>query len=157
MKNKALEARAEMLVRRPVEEVFEAVVNPDETTNFWFTRSSGRLGPGSQVKWEWEMYGVSSLVDVTEFERDERVVFEWETNGESTTVEWLFADRHDGTTFVTVKNFGFRGSEDEIVQSALNSTSAFTIVLCGLKAYLEHDIQLNLIADKFPDGLPVAS
>gem|GEM_PF-6143995 len=26
----------------------------------------------------------------------------------------------------------------------------FTTVLDGLKAYLEHNLQLNLIADKFP-------
>jgi uncharacterized protein YndB with AHSA1/START domain len=35
-----------MLIRRPVAEVFEAVVDPDVTTKFWFTRSSGRLEPG---------------------------------------------------------------------------------------------------------------
>jgi hypothetical protein len=29
----------------------------------------------------------------------------------------------------------------------------FTWVLAGLKAYLEHNIMLNLIADRFPKGL----
>ena len=42
-------AKAEMLIRRPVAEVFEAFINPTITTKFWFTRSSGRLEPGSQV------------------------------------------------------------------------------------------------------------
>ena len=40
-------AKAEMLIRRPVAEVFEALINPTITTKFWFTRSSGRLEPGS--------------------------------------------------------------------------------------------------------------
>jgi hypothetical protein len=35
--------KAEMLIRRPVAEVFEAFVNPDVTTRFWFTRSSAKL------------------------------------------------------------------------------------------------------------------
>lgn len=35
--------KAEMLVRRPVPEVFEAFVNPELTTRFWFTRGSGSL------------------------------------------------------------------------------------------------------------------
>ena len=49
-------AKSEMLVRRPVAEVFEAFVNPEITTKFWFTHSSGKLEAGKQVKWNWEMY-----------------------------------------------------------------------------------------------------
>ncbi len=30
-----------MLIRRPVADVFEAFVNPDITTKFWFTKSQG--------------------------------------------------------------------------------------------------------------------
>ena len=52
-----------MLIRKPVAEVFEAFVNPDITTQFWFTRSSGRLAPGAQVEWAWEMYAVSAHCD----------------------------------------------------------------------------------------------
>ena len=36
-------AKAEMLIRKPVVEVFEAFVNPAVTTRFWFTKSSGRV------------------------------------------------------------------------------------------------------------------
>jgi uncharacterized protein YndB with AHSA1/START domain len=35
-------ATAEMLIRRPVPEVFEAFVNPAITSKFWFTKGSGR-------------------------------------------------------------------------------------------------------------------
>ncbi len=30
-----------MLIRKPVAEVFEAFVNPDITSKFWFTKGSG--------------------------------------------------------------------------------------------------------------------
>jgi hypothetical protein len=50
-------AKTGMLIRRPVAEVFEAFVNPDITTKFWFTKGSGRLEIGKQVQWDWEMYG----------------------------------------------------------------------------------------------------
>ena len=33
-----------MLIRRPAGDVFEAFVDPDFTTKFWFTTSSGRVG-----------------------------------------------------------------------------------------------------------------
>ena len=48
-----------MLIRKPAADVFEAFVNPDITTKFWFTKSSGRLEAGKQVQWDWEKYGIS--------------------------------------------------------------------------------------------------
>ncbi|MOA24608.1 hypothetical protein D3C78_1452950 [compost metagenome] len=44
-------AKAEMLVRKPIAEVFEAFVNPEITSLFWFTKSSGRLEEGKEVTW----------------------------------------------------------------------------------------------------------
>jgi uncharacterized protein YndB with AHSA1/START domain len=39
-----------MLIRNPVAEVFEAFVDSDVTTKFWFTRSSGRLEAGKEIR-----------------------------------------------------------------------------------------------------------
>src|SRR5207247_2212758 len=50
------DAKAQMVIRRPVADVFEAFVDPDVTTNFWFTKSSGRLLAGQRVTWTWESY-----------------------------------------------------------------------------------------------------
>jgi uncharacterized protein YndB with AHSA1/START domain len=55
---KAPVAVAEMLIRRPVAEVFEAFVNPDITSRFWFTKGSGRPESGKR-SWE-EMCGSPS-------------------------------------------------------------------------------------------------
>ena len=57
-------AKAEMLIRRPVAEVFEAFVNPAITSKFWFTKGSGRLQAVGQIRWDWEMYGHSAQVSV---------------------------------------------------------------------------------------------
>ncbi len=32
-------AKTEMLIRKPIQEVFEAFINPEITTKFWFTHS----------------------------------------------------------------------------------------------------------------------
>ena len=147
-------AKAEMLIRKPVAEVFEAFVNPDITTKFWFTKSSGKLKAGQQVKWEWEMYGVSDLVDVKEIEQNKRILIEWDlAHAAPNTVEWIFTARADNTTFVSITNSDFSGDGDEIVSKALNSAGAFAIVLASLKAFLEHNINLNLIADHSPDKI----
>ena len=70
-------AKTGMLIRRPVAEVFEAIVNPRVTTKLWFTRSSGRLDAGEQVRWDWEMYNVSVQVTPKIIEPDRRIVIEW--------------------------------------------------------------------------------
>jgi uncharacterized protein YndB with AHSA1/START domain len=146
-------AQAEMLIRRPVTEVFEAFVDPAITSRFWFTKGSGRLETGRQVRWDWEMYGFSLDVKVKAVEKNARIVIEWPGEVAPTTVEWIFKPRPDGTTFVSITNSGFAGDEGQIVRQALNSTEGFALVLAGLKALLEHNIELNLVRDKYPDGL----
>jgi len=46
----------QMLIRKHLPQVFETFVNPDITTKFWFTKSSGRLEQGKTVRWDWEIY-----------------------------------------------------------------------------------------------------
>ncbi|MBI3320548.1 MAG: SRPBCC family protein [Candidatus Omnitrophica bacterium] len=145
-------ARAEMLIRQPVSEVFEAFIDPAITSKFWFTKGSGRLEPGKQIKWQWEMYDFSVQVHVKAIEPNKRILIEWSVYGAPTTVEWTFTPRPDNTTFVSITNSGFSGSGDEIVKQASDSTGGFALVLSGLKALLEHNVMLHLVADRFPDG-----
>lgn len=138
-----------MLIRRPVAEVFEAFVNPDVTTKFWFTKSSGRLEAGKHVRWDWEMYGVGDELLVEALEPGESIRIKW---SDGTKVEWHFAPHGEDATFVTITPTGFAGSGDEIVAQAIDAMGGYTMVLCGLKAWLEHGIALNLVADKAPDA-----
>lgn len=144
-----------MLIRRPVADVFHALVDPEVTTRFWFTRSSGKLEAGKRVRWDWEMYGHSADVDVDVVEENERISMRWPAyEGDAqTTVEWTFTPRADGSTFVTVTNTGFTGDQEGIAKQANAATGGFTLVLAGMKAWLEHDIELTLVRDRFPEGI----
>jgi uncharacterized protein YndB with AHSA1/START domain len=142
-----------MLIRTDAAAVFEAFVDPAVTTRFWFTKGSGRLEVGKHVKWEWEMYDVSAEVTPTVIEPNKRLVIEWPGDTGPTTVEWKFSAQQNGTTFVDVSESGFTGSGDELVKQVANSTQGFSLVLAGLKAWLEHGIQLNLVADRYPKGI----
>jgi uncharacterized protein YndB with AHSA1/START domain len=142
-----------MLIRRAAADVFEAIVNPDITKKFWFTKSSGRLEVGKATQWDWEMYGHSIEVIAKVIEPNERIVIEWPGYGGPTTVEWTFEDHEKGATFVNVTESGFTGSGDAIVKYVADSTEGFALMLAGLKALLEHDVRLNLVADRFPKGL----
>ncbi len=146
-------AKAEMLIRKPVAEVFAAFVDPETTRRFWFTKSTGRLDAGKHIVWTWEMYGMSIEVDVKAVEPNKRILLEWGNYGSMTTVEWVFTPFENDTTYVTITNSGFQGDGDKVVKDALDSKGGFTWVLAGLKALLEHDLELNAIADAFPHAL----
>ncbi|QJW83584.1 polyketide cyclase [Ramlibacter terrae] len=136
-----------MLIRRPAAEVFEAFADPAVTTRFWFSRSSGRLAAGSTVTWWWDHYGVSGEVRVVALEPARRIAIEWPT-----PVEWLFEPKGADATFVTITASGFTGTDDEQVAQALDSTEGFNLVIAACKAWLEHGIDLGLIADKQPSS-----
>jgi uncharacterized protein YndB with AHSA1/START domain len=142
-----------MLIRKPVAEVFEAFVNPEITTQFWFTKGSGRLEAGKQLQWEWEMYGISVPVTAKAIDPGKRIVIEWPGYSGATTVEWVFSPQKDGTTFVDITESGFSGDGDQLVKHVTDSTQGFSLLLAGAKALLEHGIRLNLVADRFPKGI----
>ena len=146
-------AKTGMLIRKPVAEVFEAFIDPNITTKFWFTKSSGRLEAGKQVQWDWDMYGISIPVAAKAIEPNKRIVVEWPGSSEPTTVEWVFAPQQDNTTFVSITERGFAGDGDALVKQVTNSMQGFSLVLAGLKALLEHNVRLNLVADRYPKGI----
>ena len=141
-------AKAEMLIRRPIAEVFAAFVDPAITTKFWFTKSSGKLESGKNVRWEWEMYDVFAQVYVKAMEHNKRILIEWPN-----LVEWVFTPRGNNTTFITITSSGFTGNDDEVASKAIDSMGGFSLLLAGCKAYLEHGIMLNLVADHNPDAI----
>jgi uncharacterized protein YndB with AHSA1/START domain len=154
MTEQRIAAKAEMLIRTPVGRVFEAFVDPAITSKFWFSRGSGRLEAGKSVRWDWEMYGFSVEAKVKALEPNKRLLVEWSAYGAPTDIEWTFTSRPDGTTFVSITNSGFDGSLLEAASLAIGATEGFSFVLAGAKALLEHGVQLNLVPDRFPDGLP---
>lgn len=143
-------AKTAMLIRKPVAEVFASFINPEITTKFWFTKSTGRLETGRTVKWEWEMYKVSTSVTVKAVEPNKRLLIEWDGYSGRTSVEWIFKPCDGDTTYVTIIESGWSGDGDHLLRYVAESTQGFSFTLAGLKAWLEHGIQLQLVADAHP-------
>jgi uncharacterized protein YndB with AHSA1/START domain len=143
-------ARTGMLIRKPVAQVFDAFINPDITRKFWFTDSTGPLEAGQEREWTWSMYGLTVPVFVQKVEPSRKIVIDWGEGRDRTTAEWTFQELGDKGTYVEIINYGFQGSPDEILNQVSDSCGGFNLVLAGLKAYLEYDIQLNLVGDRFP-------
>lgn len=139
--------QAQMLIRKPIQEVFEAFINPEITTNFWFTRSTGKLEEGKTIIWEWEMYNAKSEVKTLQIIPNQLIKTEWGLF--SNNVDYEFKEMEKGT-LVIIKSYGYSETGDELLSVINDNTGGFTTVLDGCKAYLEHGINLRLIEDKFP-------
>jgi uncharacterized protein YndB with AHSA1/START domain len=137
-------ARAEMLIRRPVAEVFAAFVDPETITKFWLEATSGPLALGARVEWRFMVPGATETVTVTGFHPPHRIEFDW-SDGISVVIR--FQDQGIRATRVSVEVSGFGKSRDAFGK-AMNATEGFSIVLCDLKTLLESGRSASLVRDK---------
>jgi uncharacterized protein YndB with AHSA1/START domain len=133
-------AKASMLIRRPVAEVFDAFVNPDTITKFWLESTTGPLAEGAQVRWHFMVPGATETVTVTAFEDQRRIAFDW---SDGNSVDMGFEAHGNDTTRLAVEVTGFE-NENAVV----DATEGFSIVLCDLKTLLESGRSANLVRDK---------
>ena len=47
-----LNSNATLQIQKPIEEVFEGIVNPEKMTKYFISESSGRLETGKKVVWK---------------------------------------------------------------------------------------------------------
>ena len=47
-----LTAKAAIQIQKPIEEVFEAIVDPVKITQYFISESSGRLEEGREIQWK---------------------------------------------------------------------------------------------------------
>ncbi|GAB3843236.1 hypothetical protein GCM10029963_17590 [Micromonospora andamanensis] len=77
-------------ISRPVHEVFEAVADPDQLSQYFTTGGAkGRLVTGATVSWDFADFPGAFPVEVVEVEQDRRIVLRWEAadGAQSTTDE----------------------------------------------------------------------
>ncbi|SDN62434.1 Uncharacterized conserved protein YndB, AHSA1/START domain [Allokutzneria albata] len=139
-----------MIVRASAEEAFRAFADPAVTTRFWYSKSSGAMVPGAELRWEWETYGASVDVHVKEVEEGRLIRFEWGNYEQPTTVELRFTPHGENATFVEVTETGFSGSDEDRLRWVNDTVGGFTTALCAMKALLEHGIELNAVPDHHP-------
>lgn len=118
-------------------------------SRFWFTRRDSGLVEGETVHWyvgsSADAYAIE--VRVKQLARDKKIVIEWGDGGVFTSVQWLIEPSEQGGTRLTIEESGFVGSTGDIIARALDSTGGFNQVVIALKALLEHNAAINIVAD----------
>lgn len=132
-------------IARPVAEVFRAVTDPKELSSYFTTGgASAPLAEGATVTWRFADFPGEFPVKVTRIVQDERIEFAWEAGerGYDTQVVMTFEAVDAGTTLVRIAESGWRDTP-EGRNSSYDNCSGWAQMLCCLKAWVEHRINLR--------------
>jgi uncharacterized protein YndB with AHSA1/START domain len=144
-------AKAAMLIRKPVHEVYEAMVNPEITSQFWFSKGIGRLDQEKEVEWTWEWYDVKQRASVGAIVPDQSVSFTWGDEKSPTQVDITFTGKGDDTTFISITETGFDADAPDLLERIVGQTEGWTLVTAAMKAYLEQGVRIRVVEDRHPD------
>lgn len=136
--------QVQLKIRKPVAEVFDAVVNPKKLTGYFTKTASGPMVGGSTVRWSFPEFPEEFPVKVKQVEKDAKVVFQWEAaeGGYDTTVELELKAIDAQTTTAQLREHGWRETPKGI-ESSYGNAGGWMFFLCALKAYLEYGINLR--------------
>ena len=138
-----MEFQVQLKIRRPVAEVFEAVVNPDKLTGYFLQTSSGPLVRGATVSWKFAETPEAFDVVVGEVIANERITFDWpsETGG-ATGVEMIFKPLDADNTMVQIRE-GAWPETPEGAKASHGNAGGWMHMMCCLKGYLEYGVNLR--------------
>lgn len=124
-----------MKINKPVSEVFEAIVDPEKMSGYWFSSGTSRVEQGKTITWKYEEYGAEGDINVLCVVENKEIVFSW---GE-TTVTMTFQET-DGSTIIAVTESGLKADDPEIVNKMLGQKEGWVYMLTCLKGYVENGI-----------------
>lgn len=146
-------------ISRPVDEVFEAVANPDHLSQYFTTGGAkGRLETGATVTWDFHDFPGAFPVQVVEVEKNKRIILKWEAidgspvedgkvvdvanAGYMTTVTIRFEDLGDGRTLVSIAEEGWRQTPGGL-KASYGNCMGWSQMICAMKAWVEHGLNLR--------------
>ena len=136
-------------IARPVEEVFEAVVDPGTLSRYFTTGGAeGRIEPGATVSWSFHDFPGAFPVEVVEVEKNKRIVLRWEVDEQDpsakydTIVTMRFEALEDGRTLVSIGEEGWRETPAGL-KASYGNCMGWSQMLCAMKAWVEYGINLR--------------
>ena len=136
-------------IARPVEEVFEAIVDPGTLSRYFTTGGAeGRIEPGATVSWSFHDFPGAFPVEVVEVEKNKRIVLRWEADENDpsakydTIVTMRFEALEDGRTLVSIGEEGWRETPAGL-KASYGNCMGWSQMLCAMKAWVEHGINLR--------------
>jgi len=142
-------ARAKSLIRARPEVVFDAFVHPDKMKQFWFHRTDAGLESNKAVTWYLgdsdDAFGFE--IYVVDLKPHSLIHVRWDEDQGPADVRWTLEETEQNETILTIEESGFSGTDEEILAQVLDSTGGFNQVIIAAKAFIEHDVAVNVVSD----------
>ena len=121
--------------------VFEALVDPDQMSNYWFSYGSGRLEQGKTITWRYEEYNAEVDIKVLELEENKKIVFQWGATEEGNVVTITLHELENTSTCIEVSEEGFDEQDEHLIRNLLDNKEGWVYMLTCLKAYVEFGVR----------------
>jgi uncharacterized protein YndB with AHSA1/START domain len=73
MKDQLLEIKTAIQILKPVNDVFEAIVDPAEMSNYFISKGSGRKETGKQIMWQFPEFNMEFPIRVGKILKDKYI------------------------------------------------------------------------------------
>lgn len=134
-----LTAKAAIQIQRPIEEVFEGIVNPKKMKQYFISESNGRMETGKELIWKFPEFPDEIPLKEIKVQTNLSVSFVWD---EETVVSITLEEQADKSTVVKVIEDGKANTEQNL-KWVIGNTEGWANFLACMKAYLEYGIQLR--------------
>ncbi len=142
MKNQTLEIKAALQILKPVNEVFEAIIDPVKMSNYFISKGSGKMEEGKQIIWQFPEFDSDFPIRVGKIEKNKYISFYWDMDGISLFVEITLTSRSGNSTLVTITEKS-RKNDESGIKWLKGNTEGWANFLACLKAFLEYGINLR--------------
>lgn len=131
--------QAKIQIQKPIETVFENIVNPDRMTHYFIESSTGRIEENAELIWTFPEFEEKCPLTVTQVIPNHKITFIWDPE---TIVTIQLTEQKDKSTLVHISEDGKQNNEKGI-SWLIGNTEGWANFLACLKAYSEYDINLR--------------
>ena len=134
-----LTSEASLQIQKPIQEVYEAIVQPEHMTQYFISESSGRMETGVDLLWKFPEFPDRYPVTEIKVVPNQSVSFVWDPE---TKVDIKLEAYNNHSTIVRVSEGGKENNEANL-QWLIQNTGGWANFLACMKAYLEYGVQLR--------------
>ena len=142
MEKHTLEIKAALQMLKPVNEVFEAIIDPVKMSNYFISKSSGKMEEGKKIMWRFPEFDMEFPIRVGKIEKDKYISFYWDVDGIELLTEMTLTQRANNSTLVSITEKS-RENDEAGIKWLMGNTEGWANFLACLKAYLEYGINLR--------------
>lgn len=138
-----LEIKAALKILKPPHDVFEAIIDPEKMSNYFISKSTGRMEEGKTLTWQFPEFDMEFPVRIKKVEPHKFISYAWDDmDGTETTVEITLEPKPNNETFVRITEKS-KDNNEAGIEWLRRNTEGWANFLACLKAYLEYGINLR--------------